>query len=345
MQGRECGRLDARPIPSAAAGFEGLTMIGQITPARWTEINLLRAALAAAAIGALALLCGPVAPAPAAKLIGKDGRVHACYKAKGKQKGILRLIAKKQRCKRGERKAIWMLAGSPGPAGPAGAAGADGAPGQIGPRGAPGERGEKGAQGEQGPQGPAGPAGPGTAELEAQLAQLGEEVEALQGTLQGVSNEALLAALATVDDLSGRLGVVEGLLGGVSDGDLEGLLNSLPPLESTITGLSSTVNGLTSDVGGLESTLGGLTSDVNGVQSTLGGVTSTVNGLSSTVAGLGAKVGSLCTQGDTLTDQVNAVGASLGGLIDGLLATIVGPLLGNPKAPEPLPGYSCPTGG
>jgi hypothetical protein len=68
--------------------------------------------------------------ASAATPIGKDGRIHACYKVKGKQKGTLR-IANGKRCRRGERKVAWLAAG--GVPGPAGAPGRPGATGPSGP--------------------------------------------------------------------------------------------------------------------------------------------------------------------------------------------------------------------
>jgi hypothetical protein len=58
----------------------------------------------AARLGALALalaLCLLVAaPASGAPLVGKDGKVYACYLTKGKRKGAVRLVAKRAHCRK-----------------------------------------------------------------------------------------------------------------------------------------------------------------------------------------------------------------------------------------------------
>ena len=43
----------------------------------------------------------------AAGLLGKDGRVYACYRTKGKAKGSVRLVAKRKHCRKGEKKISW----------------------------------------------------------------------------------------------------------------------------------------------------------------------------------------------------------------------------------------------
>lgn len=90
--------------------------------------------------------------------------VNACVKQAGKQKGQLRVVAAKQRCRKDERRLAWTSAsapgaptsGAPGPAGPGGPAGPLGASGPQGALGAQGAPGPEGGQGEQGPTGPAG---------------------------------------------------------------------------------------------------------------------------------------------------------------------------------------------
>ncbi|HXR60634.1 MAG TPA: hypothetical protein VN732_04845 [Solirubrobacterales bacterium] len=78
----------------------------------------------------------------AASPIGKDGRIHACYKAKGKGKGTLRVVrSAKVKCPKKWKKVAWAATGIPGPAGEAGArgeTGAAGATGEAGPQGLPG---------------------------------------------------------------------------------------------------------------------------------------------------------------------------------------------------------------
>lgn len=80
------------------------------------------------------------ASASGASLIAKDGKIHACYKAKGKGKGTLRVVRNgKVRCPKKWRKVSWY-AGSgynggsptPGPAGPPGPQGERGLPGTAG---------------------------------------------------------------------------------------------------------------------------------------------------------------------------------------------------------------------
>jgi hypothetical protein len=241
-----------------------LLMKNRVVLQGWIEHRGKLWAAALAMAGALVLI-GPPGSAEAAKPVGKDGVVSACYKASGKGKGAVRLVARKQRCKRGERKVAWSVTG------PAGSSGASG------------EQGATGAQGLVGPAGPQGGSG-----LQTQVSELTQEVEVLKQTLQGVTNESLTDALAAVTTL-----------------------------ESTVTGLDSTV-------------------------STLG---STVSGLGTTVTGVTGRVDSLCTQTETLTDQVNGVGSSVSSLIDSLLGSLVGAVLGGqPAPPTALPAFACPNG-
>lgn len=123
--------------------------------------------------GAALLLVGLVGSAGAAKLVGKDGKVYACYRVAGKQKGSVRLVAKQMHCRRSERKVQWAVAGPQGPAG------------QNGPGGQAGGAGSTGAAG-----------------LETQVTVLTSKVEALESTLNGVTNETLTKALATVNGIT-----------------------------------------------------------------------------------------------------------------------------------------------
>lgn len=74
---------------------------------------------------------------------GNDGPIDACYKARGRDAGDVRLLLRGTRCRRGERKVTWNTRGRQGLTGPAGAPGVPGTPG---------------ADGATGPQGPAGTA-------------------------------------------------------------------------------------------------------------------------------------------------------------------------------------------
>lgn len=64
--------------------------------------------------------------------IGKDGKIHACYRVKGKPKGIVRVVkSPKARCRKGERKVAWVAAGAIGSAGAPGSQGSAGQPGST----------------------------------------------------------------------------------------------------------------------------------------------------------------------------------------------------------------------
>jgi hypothetical protein len=142
--------------------------------------TLALALLAAAAVCFAAV----VTDAGAVKLVGKDGRVYACYKAKGKRKGTVHLVAKKGKCHKGEQKISWN---SVGPAGENGASGESGS------------NGEGGAGGESGANGVAGT----TQTLEKQVNQLTSKVTSLEGVLKGITNTELLGALSKLQGVSG----------------------------------------------------------------------------------------------------------------------------------------------
>jgi hypothetical protein len=167
------------------------------------------AKLIALAIGAVLASC-LVAPA-AQSAVGRDGQIHACYRVKGKPKGALRVVqGAKVRCRRGERKAAWNVAGSSGVA-------------------------SQGAQGGQGQAGANGPSGDEAA-LKAQIGALSLKVEALEGILQGITNGDLTGMLAT--------------LNGVTNPELLGAIGSVPLVEEVceqteeLTGRSNALLGL-----------------------------------------------------------------------------------------------------
>ncbi|HEX8753367.1 MAG TPA: hypothetical protein VF731_08120 [Solirubrobacterales bacterium] len=159
-----------------------------------------RAGLAAWLLAAVVALALPQAAA-AVPLVGKDGRIHACYRVKGKPKGMLRAVhGSKARCHKGERKVSWLVAGVTG------ASGANGAPGAAGQPGG---------------------AGTDTATLETRIGALTQRVEALEKTLAGVSNAQLLGALADVkalctqtSALTGQVDALGSALGGLELGGL-----------------------------------------------------------------------------------------------------------------------------
>jgi hypothetical protein len=158
---------------------------------------------------AAALLVGLFAEsAPAAQIVGSDGQVYACYKAKGKRKGSVRLVAKNARCKRGERKTSWSATGTAGTNGQRGAAGPTGSAGSAG-----------------------GTGGSGTVGLETQVLDLTLKLEALEGVLKGVTNTELLDSLTNVNalctqatKLTNQVGALGTVIGGLG---LEGVLGGL----------------------------------------------------------------------------------------------------------------------
>lgn len=121
--------------------------------------------------------------ASAAFPIARDGKIYACYKAKGKGKGTLRVVrGAKARCPKKWRKTSWYAAGP--------TAAAPGAPGPAGPQG---------SQGPQGERGQAGTAGNVVVEdLEKQVNELLTKVVQLETLLGGITRQDLLDAVGTV---------------------------------------------------------------------------------------------------------------------------------------------------
>jgi hypothetical protein len=185
---------------------------------------------------AAALLLGLFAEsAPAAQIVGSDGQVYACYKAKGKRKGSVRLVAKNARCKRGERKASWSATG---PAGTNGQRGTAGAPGSAGNGGAGGDAGGAGT--------------PAVVALESKVLNLNLKLDALENVLNGVTKDTLDKALDTVK--------------GITNGELLGAIGSLDLVDTLCTQATK----LTNQVGLLGTALGGL--GLNGILTGLGGL-------------------------------------------------------------------------
>ncbi|HEY8501134.1 MAG TPA: hypothetical protein VIL21_00475 [Solirubrobacterales bacterium] len=142
-----------------------------------------------ALLAALALLLITMSPSASAHLrLAKDGKIHACYKAKGKGKGALRVVRSgKVRCPKKWRKVAWYAAG---PAGSQGASGATGAPGQDGTA--------------------------GTKVLEDKVSELVTKVQSLEANLAAV--------LGTTQALCGQVTTLTGQLNAVMT-TLSGLLN------------------------------------------------------------------------------------------------------------------------
>jgi hypothetical protein len=175
------------------------------------------ALLAAAAICFTAL----VTNAGAVKLVGPDGQVYACYKAKGKRKGAVHLVTKKGKCRKGEKKVSWNT---------------------VGPQGKSGESGENGSNGSNGVGGESGANGTaGMQTLEKQVNQLTSKITSLEGVLKGINNTELTSVIAKLQ--------------GISPTQLQEAVAALTKVNSLCTQaskLTSQSNALNESIGGLE---------------------------------------------------------------------------------------------
>jgi hypothetical protein len=136
-------------------------------------------------LAAVAAMTCPGWPASAASLAGKDGMIHACFKAKGKGKGALRVVrGAKAKCPRGWKKTAWSARG---PAA-SGGEGEAGSPGGNGGGGTPGTTGANGTTGAKG----------SVASLETQVTELLTKVKSLESILSGINNAQLKAAIGAV---------------------------------------------------------------------------------------------------------------------------------------------------
>jgi hypothetical protein len=181
--------------------------------------TLVLALLAAAALCAAVI----VGEASGASLVGKNGRVYACYKAKGKRKGAVRLVAKNGKCRKGEKKVSWSVAG------PAGTSGENGSNGENGTGGEGGNGGEKGSAGTQ-----------TTQTLEKQVQSLTSKLASLESVLKGINP----------GDLSGMLSKLQG----ISPTQLQEAVASV----TKVNALCSQATELTNQSNSLGKTIGGL---------------------------------------------------------------------------------------
>lgn len=175
-------------------------------------------ALLTAAAMLLVGLCGS---ASAARSIGKGGSIQACYKVKGKQKGAMRVVPSGKKCKKGERKLAWRIAGVPGQTGAAGTGGAGGGSGS-----ATGQNGTNGGSGTNGTDG-------NTATLESKIAGLNLKIDGLEKVLDGLNNGELTGVVDTLDGVTnGQLKGVVDTLDGVTNGELTGALDAVDGLSA-----------------------------------------------------------------------------------------------------------------
>lgn len=148
--------------------------------------------------------------ASAAPPVARDGKIHACYKAKGKGKGTLRLVRNgKVRCPRKWKKVSWYARGlNVGPA----------VPGASGPAGPRGEQGAPGAADTAVVQ-----------QLEGKVSELLTKVASLETILAGVTNADLLNAIDAVPLLCNQAEALtdQTTALGTTLGSLNTLLNTL----------------------------------------------------------------------------------------------------------------------
>ncbi|MDX6625342.1 MAG: hypothetical protein QOE56_331 [Solirubrobacterales bacterium] len=128
----------------------------------------------ALALCALLLTAGMTGTAAAAGLLGKDGKVYACYRTKGKAKGTVRLVAKRKHCRKGEKKISWNAAGQAGESGQNGSGGESGLPGELGLGG-----------------------------VETRVEKLIDRVESLEDKLKGITNATLNEVISKLQGVSG----------------------------------------------------------------------------------------------------------------------------------------------
>jgi hypothetical protein len=181
--------------------------------------TLRRASVRLVLLGALAALVLTSASASGASLVAKDGKIHACYKAKGKGKGTLRVVRNaKIKCPKKWKKTSWYAVA------PAGPSAAVGPAGPTGPQGAQGEKGLPGTAGNVVVEG-----------LEDKVTELLEKVQSLEAILKGVTNAELKEAIANIAKVETLEGVVGSLCTQASllttqMGSLQGSIEALNPV-------------------------------------------------------------------------------------------------------------------
>lgn len=272
------------------------------------------ASLALLAVTAI-LLAALVGTAGAVSPVGKDGKIHACYRVKGKAKGSIRVVPAAKRCKRGERKVVWSAAGSSGQSGAGAQAGATGSAGSAGQTGATGQQGQAGANGSS-----------NEVALKTEIASLTLKLEGLEGILGGITHNNLLDLQAT--------------LGGLTNGKLLGAVDAVEGLTNTkLLNSVNAVEGLThGELLGSVNAVQGLTNgDLKAAVNAVGGLTHTE--LSEAVATLPV-VDSLCTQASTVTGGINALRTGVTGIS---VLGLGGLSLNTSGLPSALTPFTCPS--
>jgi hypothetical protein len=179
-----------------------------------------------------ALLLSTAGPASAAQPFGKDGTIYACFKAKGKNKGALRVVPSKRSCRkmRGWRPMSWSAVDS------------GDASGQIGSQGTGGLQGQQGNPGPEGKQGSQGVAGTVEKSLVDTIQAQSLQIDELTEDVTDLAGEVLTLE-GDLSDLTGGLGDVEGDVGNLSAGltDLEGTVGDSCEQLSTLTDQSDEI--------------------------------------------------------------------------------------------------------
>jgi len=188
---------------------------------------------------ALSIALTTAGPASAASPIGPDGQIHGCYVAKGKQKGSVRLLPAGKKCKKRkkEKPIAWSVQG---PQGTPGAAGAQGVPG------------------------PAGESGISSAQLQSLVERINQQdatIASLQTTVTGLTT--------TVSGLLTQVGALQGVLNGITSGDLTGALGKLNGISGT--DLQSAVDAV-ADVNALCARVTDLTTFGNDLRTAVSGI-------------------------------------------------------------------------
>jgi hypothetical protein len=166
--------------------------------------------------GALAFLIA-APPAEAGRLVVRGAKIKACYKVKGKQRGTIRLVGARQRCRRGERKVVWNVRG---------------------------RRGAVGARGLQGLQGLSGPAGSVDSSLLSIIDQQSSQIETLTTQVSDLTSQlggldtTLTAACGQLDTLTDQSNALSTTVGNLSLNGVLGGLIVVPGLPAVLPAFS-----------------------------------------------------------------------------------------------------------
>jgi hypothetical protein len=216
----------------------------------------------------------------------------------------------------------------------AGTGGQGGTSGQLGTGGQAGSAGQGGQTGTTGASG-------NEAVLQSKIASLNLKLEGLEGILNGISHGDLQGVLGTLNGVNNAklLGAVDAVEG-LTNGDLTGAVDALTGLNNTkLTDAVDAVTGLNN------AKLLGAVNAVQGLDNTkLTDAVDAVTGLNNTklteaVDSLPA-IDSLCTQASTLTGGINSLGLGVKGIS---VLGLPGLSLNTSALPTALEPFTCPS--